>query len=307
MQITSRPYRDERDLQALLAFATEAGGLAPEIGYFHVGDVLWGMFQNVVFDPQQGIQLWESDSGELLSFAWVNPPGVVFWDIHPRLRNNGTLEESMLQWSEQHGSVTLKDGPDAGKRQVWIRTSDSDKQSMAFFEQRGYQRDEDFMLHMQRSLAEPIPEPPLPEGFTVRHVGGEDEWHERVETHREVWNPSKVTLEAYRRLRQAPGYTPELDIVVVAPDGTFAAYCICWLDPINQTGEFEPVGTRPAFQGQGLGKVVIAEGLRRLKAHGARTAIVYAESGNPAAQKLYQSAGFRIVNRDIFYTKIIAT
>ncbi|MBV9787218.1 MAG: GNAT family N-acetyltransferase [Chloroflexi bacterium] len=305
MQISSRPYRDERDLQALLAFATEVAGLAPEISYFHIGDVLWGMFQNVVFDPQQGTQLWENEDGELLGFNWVSPPGVVFWDIHPRLRNTGLLEEPMLKWSEQHGSVTLKEGDNAGKRQVWIRTSDADPQSMAFFEQRGYELDTDFMYHMRRNLADPIPDVPLPEGFAVRHVGDEDEWHERVETHREVWNPSKVTLEAYRRLRQAPGYIPELDIVLVAPDGHFAAYCICWLDPVNHTGEFEPVGTRPAYQGKGLGKIVIAEGLRRLKAHGAHTAIVFAESGNPAAQKLYQAAGFRAVNRDLFYTKVL--
>lgn len=305
MQITSRPYRDERDLQALLDLATETGSIAPDRGDFHVGDVLWGMFQNVVFDPHQGIQLWESDDGELLSYTWVSPPGVVFWNIHPRMRNSGVLEESMLEWSEQHGSVKLKDGDNVGKRQVWIRTVDSDQQAKAFFEARGYEPDEDSTLLMHRSLAEPIPEPPLPEDFTVRHVGGEDEWHERVETHREVWNPSKVTLEAYRKLRQAPGYLPELDIVVVAPDGQFAAYCICWLDPVNHRGEFEPVGTRPAYQGKGLGKVVMAEGLRRLKAHGAHTAIVYAESKNPAAQKLYRSSGFAIFNRDLFYTKVL--
>jgi mycothiol synthase len=306
MQVLSRPYRDERDLHALLAFAAEAGRIAPRTGYFHVGDVLWGMFQNTVFDPQRGIQLWEGDGGALLGFAWVNPPGVVFLDIHPGLEQSAALRESMLRWAEQQGSVTLSEGADAGKRQVWIRSFDSDSEAKAFFEQRGYQLDDDFALLFQRDLSAPIPSPKLPEGFTLRHVGGEDEWHERVETHREVWHPSKVTLPAYRRLRAAPGYLPELDLVLVAPDGSFAAYCICWLDRANHTGEFEPVGTRPAFRGQGLGKAVIAEGLRRLQAHGAQTAIVYAESGNPAAQKLYQSMGFQIVNRDIFYTKLIA-
>jgi hypothetical protein len=41
----------------------------------------------------------------------------------------------------------------------------------------------------------------------------------RLAIHRDVWYPSKVTLEAYRRMRSVSGYTPELDIVVVAPDG----------------------------------------------------------------------------------------
>ena len=72
-----------------------------------------------------------------------------------------------------------------------------------------------------------------------------------------MWYPSKVTLEAYRRMRSVSDYTPELDIVVVAPDGTFAAYCICWLDPVNKIGEFEPVGTRETFRGKGLGKAVM--------------------------------------------------
>jgi GNAT superfamily N-acetyltransferase len=306
MQITSRPYRSAADLPAILAFATEANRIAPEYGYFHVGDVLWGMFQNVVFDPQRGIQLWESADGDLLGFAWNNPPGVVFWNIHPRLRGSGTLEEPMLAWTEQHGSVVLKEGPDTGKRQAWIRGFEHDGWLQTFFEQRGYTRDEDFAFHMRRSLEGPIPEPLLPDGFTVRHVGGENEWHERVETHREVWHPSKVTLEAYRRLRQAPGYIPELDLVVVAPDGGFAAYCICWLDPVNHSGEFEPVGTRPAFRGQGLGKVVMYEGLRRLQARGAHTAIVYAEGHNVAAISLYRAVGFQPIDKDIFFTRTIA-
>jgi ribosomal protein S18 acetylase RimI-like enzyme len=126
-----------------------------------------------------------------------------------------------------------------------------------------------------------------------------------VETHREVWHPSKVTLEAYRRLRAAPGYTPELDFVAVAPDGAFASYCICWLDPTHRTGEFEPVGTRPAFRGQGIGKAVMLEGLRCLKAHGARTAIVYSAGDNPASIRLYESVGFQTITKNCYYSKRI--
>ncbi|HEX6290632.1 MAG TPA: N-acetyltransferase [Herpetosiphonaceae bacterium] len=306
MQITARPYRDDEDLHALLAFATNAASVAPEYGSFHVGDILWGMFQNVIFDPRRSIRLWESVDGELLGFVWNDPPGVVFWDIHPRLRGSGTLEESMLEWSEQHGSSTLTEGPDAGRRQVWIRGFENDRWLQAFFEQRGYQRDEDFMFHYCRSLDGPIPEPTLPPGFRVRHVGGEEEWNQRVETHREVWHPSKVTLEAYRRLRQAPGYIPELDLVVETPGGDFGAYCICWLDRINGLGEFEPVGTRPAYRGQGLGKAVMLEGLRRLQERGAQSALVYSEGNNVASNRLYQSVGFQPVDKDLFFTRIVS-
>jgi len=66
-------------------------------------------------------------------------------------------------------------------------------------------------------------------------------------------------------MRGIPGYTPELDLVAVSADGTFASYCICWLDPVSKIGEFEPVGTRAAYRGKGLGKALMLAGLRRLK------------------------------------------
>jgi mycothiol synthase len=149
---------------------------------------------------------------------------------------------------------------------------------------------------MRRDLDQPIPRTALPEGWFVSHVKAENEFEQRVALHREVWHPSKVTLESYRRLRTIAGYTPELDLVAISPEGTFASYCICWLDPVSKIGEFEPVGTRSAFRGKGLGKAVMLEGLRRLKASGMQTAIVYSLGSNQASRKLYESVGFEVYN-----------
>jgi ribosomal protein S18 acetylase RimI-like enzyme len=135
----------------------------------------------------------------------------------------------------------------------------------------------------------------------VREVGGEEEWEERVEIHRDVWHPSRVTLEAYQCLRTAPGYDPRLDLVAVAPDGTFGSYCICWFDPKCRTGLLEPLGTRTMYRGKGLGKSVMHEGLRRLRELGAHTAFVTAVHDNEAARNLYESVGFKTVNRERLY------
>jgi ribosomal protein S18 acetylase RimI-like enzyme len=45
------------------------------------------------------------------------------------------------------------------------------------------------------------------------------------------------------------------------------------------------------------------EGLRRLRARGSETAFVTSEGLNVAALALYQSVGFRIINRDYDYVK----
>jgi len=82
------------------------------------------------------------------------------------------------------------------------------------------------------------------------------------------------------------------DLLVVAPDGTFAAFCIAWYDPFNRAGKFEPVGTHSRHRRRGLGKAVLLAGMRLMKALGAATAIVEGRGDNAAANRLYGSLGF---------------
>ena len=118
---------------------------------------------------------------------------------------------------------------------------------------------------------------------------------------------SKATFEHYvarfTNFMRSPVYDPELDIIAVAPDGQVGAFCIVWIDPVNQVGLFEPVGTHPDFQRKGLGRAVMLEGLRRLKQRGMKSAIVSTFEDHPPAIKLYESVGFQVVHRLGTYEK----
>ena len=151
------------------------------------------------------------------------------------------------------------------------------------------------MHFLARDLTEPPEPPPLPDGFRYRTVSADD-LAERVSIHREVWTrpgrPSRFTESSYAQVRAEWPYRESLDCVVEAPDGRFAAYCLCWPDDENRVGEFEPVGVRPEFRRRGLGAAVCTFALQRLYEEGGRQAIVYC-STEPACA-LYQSLGFRI-------------
>jgi ribosomal protein S18 acetylase RimI-like enzyme len=151
------------------------------------------------------------------------------------------------------------------------------------------------MHYLVRDLAEPPELPPLPDGFRCRTVRAED-ISERVSIHREVWSrpdrPSRVTESSFAQVRAEWPYRESLDCVIEAPDGRFAAYCLCWPDDENRVGEFEPVGVREEFRRRGLGDAVCRFALRRLHEEGGRQAIVYCAS-EPACA-LYESVGFRI-------------
>ena len=92
-----------------------------------------------------------------------------------------------------------------------------------------------------------------------------------------------------------------LDLVAMAPDRTFAACCLFWLDEENAVGQIEPVGTHPDYRRRGLGRALIEEGLRRLRALGATTAYVRPEDPRPDLLQSYESCGFRVSRKDHIY------
>lgn len=300
MTMTSRLYEGDDDVAVLTALVSEIAD-PTRANAWHAGDVVWALFQNVVDDPFQNLRLWEDEEGVAKAFAWFHPRGMeALICRRPQLRNDYALLDAMYGWATQRALQTA-----IGESAPTLHTQalDSDTALVGYLTERGFVPDGRSYVHMRRELDGEIPAPSLPDGWTVRHVGGEEEWQRRVDTHREVYHPSRVTLEAYRRLRRAELYRPELDLVVVTPEGEFASYCICWYDPNTRIGEFEPVGTRAAYQRRGLGKALMFEGQRRLRDLGARAAIVLTSGDNAPAIALYESAGFRIVDRDLLYAR----
>jgi ribosomal protein S18 acetylase RimI-like enzyme len=160
------------------------------------------------------------------------------------------------------------------------------------------------MHYLDRDLGTPPPAADLPQGFCCRTVR-EGDAAERVSIHREVWSrpdaPSRFTESSYAQTQREWPYRESLDCVVEAPDGRFAAYCLCWLDAENAVGEFEPVGTREEFRRLGVGAAVCTFALQRLYEEGARQAIVYCAS--PAACSLYESLGFEIHSSLVGYSR----
>jgi ribosomal protein S18 acetylase RimI-like enzyme len=139
----------------------------------------------------------------------------------------------------------------------------------------------------------------LPGGFRFR-TADEAGPEAAVQAHLDAWAPSTYTAEGYEGVRQTAAYRGDLHILVEAPDGTMAASAIMWLDEANQTAEFEPVGTHPAFRRRGLARAMLGHGMHRAQAAGAThlTVPCLGAPGHPRARGLFYSVGFREVSRD---------
>lgn len=97
---------------------------------------------------------------------------------------------------------------------------------------------------------------------------------------------------------------------MVAPDGTFAAFCDSQIHQENNDlsgrkyGLINPLGTLPSFRRMGLGRNILLSALQLLKVQGMETAMLYVDADNlSGATRLYESVGFQKINTQIAYTK----
>jgi GNAT superfamily N-acetyltransferase len=95
------------------------------------------------------------------------------------------------------------------------------------------------------------------------------------------------------RLAQTSLYRPDLDLCIRARRGEIAAYGLFWYDPVTDVGLVEPMRAEDDHQRLGLAGHLLRAGLARLAALGATRLKVSYELDNPAAERLYLSAGFR--------------
>lgn len=144
----------------------------------------------------------------------------------------------------------------------------------------------------ERSLCEPIPLVHLPGGFNIRSATVDD-YTQLAQVRNDAFDAG-WTPEIYRNeVMRKPGYQPEREIVVLAPDERIAALTVIRLDRVNKIGLFEPVATRCAFRRRGLARALMLHGLHAMKNLGMETAIVEYEAANLPASELYRGLGFQ--------------
>lgn len=261
-------------MQALTSDVWRLRGPAVE---HHIGGLAWSACYASEAESESRRLLWAED-GSCVAWAVVEEGSALAFLVHP---DRPELLDEILAWAAAETTSSL----------------DSDLHTIATLERHGYARcppESPFFVHLGHDLRN-LPEPIAPSGFRLRTMGGDEDLDRRVAVHRAAWQPSRVTVESYHRVMQAFPYRGDLDCVAEAPDGTFAASALFWLDEETGVAEVEPVGTDPRFARRGLAAAVCLYGLHRLRDHGAERAIVHArgDPAYPAPKSLYESIGFR--------------
>ena len=114
------------------------------------------------------------------------------------------------------------------------------------------------------------------------------------------WEPAD--LEA--RLEQA-WFDPR-DLLLVEDTASGRLIGFCWTKiPLDAAlpGEIYIVGVDPSARGRGLGRRLTRIGLAHIRARGRRGAMLYVESGNQPAIRLYETLGFQRQAEHVCYAR----
>ncbi len=266
--------------------------------YVHIGDFSWTLRATPPDDLLRHLRVWIREDGSLSAFACLDAPAAGELILRPnlRLRSGDSEFDAALDWLEEEHRI-------AGSGSLSIVAMAGDESRAEALRRRRYAPGAGGNVRFWRAIDAAPVTAPLPDGFVVRGVSTDADFERRAYVETASFGGG-ITGETWRSMTgRLPGYRPELDLIVVAPDATGASACTCWYDAVTRCGEFEAVGTAAALRRRGIGKAVIMEGLRRLHQFGATQAVVQTTIGNAPAIALYQSCGFEVVAKDYRWVK----
>lgn len=314
-KLIERSYAGETDLVAI-ADLINTCKIADHLDGGVLVESLKHDFDDPDFNPNRDVRLWENEAGQVYGYAGLylakhdSPTdsiasdghhGWLFFYIHPD-RRNGKLEHQILSWAEDHIQAI---GQEWQLPVFKVRAGSRNDQShqQALLTQAGFTVDR-YFYRMERSLLNSIPQPQFPAGFSLRPLQDIQElpvWIEMFnQSFVDHWSFEPETLEYRQHWMEQPSYEAEMDLVAIAPDGTFAAFCYSSIDRQEnsrtgcQEGWVNLLGTRRGFRKMGLGRAMLLTALQSLKSRGMETALLGVDSENPSgALRLYESVDFR--------------
>ena len=283
--------RNQEYLSKVTDFMIACRGEDPLGGMWDVGDLQWWWREDLYGDVNNQV-FWVDDAGVTVGFALVSQEyRCVDYEILPSVTHSPVGQE-IFGWGLNLLANMARQDMSGATYTILIREDHQAFRAMA--EEAGFAPNGQAYVQTVLNSVANLSVARLPDGYEVRSIRARDIVDGRLPCLR-------IPPGMYRRVTETPLYRGALHLVVEAPDSRIAAECIGWIDQKNRIGLFEPVRTADEFQRRGVGKAMMATGLRRMMAAGVTLAKVSHYLSNPAAGHLYRSLGFTAAFQRLVY------
>lgn len=304
------------DIPAIVAMLNACDAVDHEDDSYTEED-LRSEFGSPTLDTANDLRLWH-DGEQLVGLGqlWVDTDAeradiFHYWRVAPAHRDLGA-EEQILAWAELRAQAIGV----AGAVPALLRcgATEHDAARRERYERHGFAIDR-YSYRMERDLRTPLPDRTLPDGFTIRPALGVEDAQRWVDCFNQSFidhpHHHHYTIEDHlHELASDPNYRRELDLVVIADDGTYVGFCYCRIDADANArngelvGWIDVLGTRRGYRGIGLGRALLRAGIHLLREAGMETVRLGVDANNPSgALGLYERNGFSRMFTRISYRK----
>jgi mycothiol synthase len=320
---TFRPMQGESDLPSMVDIVN-ASKAADGVSYVTTVEIQTTFYRTLTnCDPQRDMIMVEDSAGPVAHARtfWLKEKKrdaymhMVGANVHPDHRRRG-LGTAILHWLEARArEVAVEQGhPSPAEAYFQAFVYGKERARAALLERHGY-RPVRFFYEMERPNLDDIQDAPLPAGLEVRPVRPEHMraiWDANLEAFSDHWGEPEMTDSDYQRFLTNP-VEHQPDIWKVAWDKASNEVVGMVLGYINHAenatfnrkrGWTENICVRKPWRKLGVARALIAENLRELKARGMESAALGVDTDNPTgALRVYESMGFRAVDRETAYQK----
>lgn len=236
---------------------------------------IWKLAEKII-----GLATYEDDVGE------------VFLLFDPMVQAAYQLRKMMVQ----HVKENMRVHGDVPK--IMIADTDASLQEIA--KQAGFVATTK-KQHVAAIAIDETEEVLLPEGFLLQTLAEECDlakWNAllyRGFNNGQIPPQHDTILAERKRSIYTPNADLSLDTLVIAPNGTYAAFCGIWYEPGEQVALIEPVCTDPLYRQLGCGKAAVLSAIKRAGEKGAQYGYV------GSAQPFYYKIGFAPVYSETFW------
>lgn len=228
------------------------------------------------------VKIWEDtkeSKPKIVAVTILNSSGANWINIHHNFR---FLEKKLILWIENQAKEHIN---------FYVLENDQIKNDLLL--EFGYENLGCVEYTRTRPIDLSISDYELPKGYTIKNVNINKDFVKYRQVIGSVFpHCNKMIEKLFNNYTKASFYNPELDIIAVAPDKGFAAFCTIRFDPISKIAKLEPVGTHPNHRRLGLSKAVIIEGLKRLNKYKPIAIVILGAANTAGANRLYDSLGF---------------
>jgi mycothiol synthase len=286
MTITRHAFRGEIDIPRVFDLIRSM-----PLSCRHIVDFTWRLSSPTINEGRDAA-FWEDENGKVVGLAaWQYYWAALDFYILPGPERQ-SVETDLFTWADE--CFRELDEERGKPLSYWAEFRDDDQERRQLIETHGFlSHEHDAYAFFEHTLVDLSPVPALPSGFTLRSLKGEQEVAPYVELHRAAFQSTSMTLEWRARTIRVPQYRPELDLVICAPNGSLAGFCVGWFEPSRRLAQIEPIGVHPRFHQHGFGRILLLEILHRFKEHGASGAIVETDLDRAPARRAYETVGFQ--------------